>query len=70
MQLRNPDMTGYEGDEAFFAIVGNKRMPPGEGVQKEAGKAVQVTITIDNRDNCGLTRVGLKYSMLSDFNSL
>jgi len=34
---------------------GNKRMPPGEGVQKEAGKAVQVTITIDNRDNCGLT---------------
>ena len=49
---------------------GNKRMPPSEGVQKEVGKAVQVTITIDNRDNRGLTRVGLKYSMLSDFNSL
>ncbi|NIA09286.1 MAG: hypothetical protein GWP10_06035 [Nitrospiraceae bacterium] len=29
---------------------GNKRMPPSEGVQKEAGKAVQVTITIDNRE--------------------
>ena len=63
-------MTGYEGDCALFASAGNKRMPPGEGVQKEVGKAVQVTITIDDRDNRGLTRVGLKYSMLSDFNSL
>jgi len=30
---------------------GNKRMPPGEGVQKEAGKAVQVTITTDNNEH-------------------
>ena len=55
MQLRNPNMTGYEGDCALFASAGNKRMPPCGGVQKEAGKTVQVTITIDNRDNCGLT---------------
>jgi len=26
MQLRNPNMTGYEGDEALFAIVGNNRL--------------------------------------------
>ena len=30
---------------------GNKRMPPGEGVQKEAGKALQVTITTDNNEH-------------------
>jgi len=44
-------MTGYEGDCALFASAGNKRMPPGEGVQKEAGKAVQVTITTDNNEH-------------------
>ena len=33
-----------------FAI-GNKRMSPGEGVQKEVGKAVQVTITTDNNEH-------------------
>ena len=30
---------------------GNKRMPPSEGVQKEVGKAVQVTITTDNNEH-------------------